>query len=348
MAKNIARWRGFIAFNLVGVILLLVGCAKPQSAALTRYSEKKGLMGTIVQVDVCLNDEASSRVDAAYAEVWQRMSDISWRMNVYDPNSDVTKVNEVYPEAVTIGADTHAMLRRSVEYARQTRGAFLISVWPLIKLWRASQESQQPPAEEVLRETLRQINLNQLSLQADNKVARLNRTISVDLGGIAKGYAIDEAARILRRHGFRQFYIDAGGDIYVGGLNCRSEKWRIGIKDPRDRERIIETVAVSDQAVTTSGNYEQFLVIKGERYSHIIDPSTGYPQREVVSATVIAPTAEAADVFSTAMTVLGRERGTELIDQEQPEMASLIYARQPDGLVVRKASRRFESYQLNR
>lgn len=347
MAKALARWRGFIIFNLVGAILLVIGCGRPHKA-LTRYSEKKGLMGTVVQIDVCLDGEDQLDVDAAYTAMWERLSEISWRMNVYDPNSDVSKVNRAFPEAVEVGADTHAMLRRSVAYARETQGAFLISVWPLIKLWRASQESQEPPAADVLQTTLRQINLDQLVLKADNKVARLNRTISLDLGGIAKGYAVDEAARIFREHGFRNFYIDAGGDIYVGGLNCRSEKWRIGIKDPRDRQRIIETVAVSDQAVTTSGNYEQFLVINGERYSHIIDPATGNPQRDVVSATVIAPTAEAADVYSTALTVLGGERGTALIDRDHPEMASLIFTRQPNGNVVRTESRSLGSYQINR
>lgn len=345
MAKALTFIKVLIFINLIGMVILVAGCAGPEAKVQPRYSETKELMGTIVQVDVCQDGAfTEEQRAAAYAAMWARLEDISWRMNVYDSKSDVTKINTAFPDAVTVGADTYDMLRRSVNYAQQTQGAFMISVWPLIKLWRASQESQQPPPDDKLRTVLKQISLDQLTFLPGHRVSRSNPVISVDLGGIAKGYAVDEAARIFRANGLNNFYIDAGGDIYVGGMNCRGEKWRIGIKDPRDLQRIVETVSVSNQAVTTSGNYEQFLIIQGERYSHIIDPSTGYPQREVVSATIIAPTAEEADVFSTAMTVLGKDRGTALIDARHPEMASLILVRQPDGRVVRTESRQFRQY----
>lgn len=326
---------------------MITGCDQGDKTMLSRYSEQKALMGTTVQIDVCLETSGTDSTNTAYAEIWERLSEIAWRMNVYDAKSDVTKINTAFPDPVAIKPDTYDMLSRSVSYAQQTQDTFLISVWPLIKLWRESQEVQQLPDTARLKEILKLIRLDQLTFLPGYRVARKNDTISLDLGGIAKGYAVDEAARIFRKHGFLNFYIDAGGDIYVGGLNCRGEKWRIGIKDPRDRTRIIETVSVSDQAVTTSGNYEQFLIINGERYSHIIDPSTGYPQKDVVSATVIAPTAEQADVYSTALTVLGGQRGTQLIDAGHSEMASLILVRQADGRVVRSQSRQFQNYLLN-
>lgn len=346
MEKTVNPVKGFLVLNFIGMLVLVLGCGREVAQRATRYTEQKILMGTNVQIDVCLDGDDTTKVAAAYTEIWDRLGEISWRMNVYDPKSDVSKVNGAYPEAVQIEQDTYAMLRRAIVYEKQTRGAFLISVWPLMKLWRSSQESQRVPDEARLREVLTQIRLEELVLLPDFRVARKNRTISLDLGGIAKGYAIDEAARIFREHDFRNFFIDAGGDIYVGGLNCRGEKWRIGIKDPRDRQSIIETVVVSDQAVTTSGNYEQFIMINGERYSHIIDPSSGYPQKDVVSATMIARTAEEADVYSTALTVLGKDRGIQLINEEHPDKACLILVRQPDGRVVRFQSRLFQNYLL--
>ena len=171
---------------------------------------------------------------------------------------------------------------------------------------------------------------------------------SYAIAGIAKGYAIDEAARIFRQYGVENFYIDAGGDVYAGGVNCSGEKWRIGLRHPSGDDELLDIIHVSNQAVTTSGNYAQFYEIEGRLYSHIIDPRTGFPQEYVTSATVIAPTAETADALSTALCVLTPREGIELIlsqdNRHEGDYAALIITTDQDSAYERFET---ENYKKN-
>ena len=143
------------------------------------------------------------------------------------------------------------------------------------------------------------------------------------MGGIAKGYALDEAARILRKSRVQNFHLDAGGDVYVGGKNCDQQLWRIGIRDPKSRDKIIDVVHVTDRAVATSGNYEQYYKVANQKWSHIINTVTGFPQKEVVSSTVIAKSATDADALATAISVLGKSSGIKIIDGLKDDYATL-------------------------
>ena len=168
------------------------------------------------------------------------------------------------------------------------------------------------------------------------------------MGGIAKGYAVDEAARVFREKGIDSFFIDAGGDVYAGGRNCVGKPWRIGIRDPRDSKNIIDVVEVIDGAVATSGDYEQYYEIRNQRWSHIIDPSSGYPQKEVISATVIAPSAMRADALATALCVLGVRLGTDHIDELGKKYASLmIIDKRTDG-IKKISSHEYNNYRYKK
>jgi len=332
-----------IKFWLI-LILCLGGCGGLGKDA-KKYRETKMLMGTIVQIDCCSQEQQSKDIERVYKEVWKRLEEISWRMYVFDEKSDVSKINYSDGIPVEVEADTYQLLKDSVYFSKLTHGAFDITVWPLIKLWKDSAKKNQIPSKEDLRQVQKVIGAGVFELLDNNQVRLRNKDAKVDLGGIAKGYAVDEAARIFRAHGMHDFFIDAGGDIYVGGQNCKGELWRIGIRDPRDKSKILNVIQLTNAAVTTSGNYEQYLEIQGRRWSHIIDPVSGYPQKEVVSATVIAPSAKDADALSTALSVLGSEKGTALINHLDAQHASLIMVKESDNEINQFPSKEWQKFQ---
>ncbi len=329
---------------LMIAVLVIFGCSpSAEKPSRVKYRETKLLMGTIVQVDVCHQPGEEPRRDKAYQEIWQRLENIHWRMSVFNGKSDVARINRSYQNPQTIGADTYQLIKDAVYYSELTRGAFDITVWPLIKLWQKGEEDNLIPPDDKIKETRQVVGVNHIRLMPENRVAILNPLTRVDLGGIAKGYAVDETVRIFRKNGFTQFFIDAGGDIYVGGKSCKNQPWRIGIRDPRNTSEIMEVVELEDAAVTTSGDYEQYYEIRGQRWSHIMNPVTGYPQKGVVSATVIAPTATAADALSTALCVLDPRQGAALIDSQGKNHAVLIITLQDENKIRKYKSRMWGS-----
>jgi len=304
-------------------VFLVGGCSSP-IASPPVYRESQFMMGTIVSIDVCPGVEETEKGKSAYKTAWKRLKDIAWRMNVMDERSDVAKINNSTGDPIRIGADTYLVLKDSQAYSRKTKGAFDITVWPLIDLWERSEISNTFPTIEQIQKAQKAVGADNIQLLPNRTVRRINLQTKIDLGGIAKGYAIDETARIFRDHKIKDFFIDAGGDVYVGGKNCLGKLWRVGIRDPRSTTNIINIVEVSDAAVATSGNYEQYFVIEDERWSHIIDPTSGYPQKEVISSTVIAPTAMEADALATALSVLGSQSGTSYINTLTEKHASMI------------------------
>lgn len=334
--------------QILAVIVLMAGCAPDSSPKMERYRQTRSLMGTTVSVDVCEDAADAGKIEPAYQKLWERLEDISWRMNVFDEKSEVSKINAAGTKPVAIAQDTYDVLRESLRHSQLTKGAFDITVWPLIELWkRGEKENILPPRPKIL-EVLQFTGSDKIRLGEGRQVQLVDPRVKVDLGGIAAGYAVDEAAGILRRHGIHNFFIDLGGDIYVGGYNCEGRLWRIGISDPRDRSRLMDVVALSDAAVTTSGNYEKYFEIQGERWSHIMNPVTGYPQKEVVSATVIAPTTLEADALATALCVMGGRAGIELIDRLPGDYAALVVTQPQAPRIQRFPSRKYGKYRARR
>lgn len=322
---------------------LWAGCSP---AVKEKYRETKTLMGTFVQVDVCYNRDSESRLAAAYTDVWERLGEIHWRMSIFQDPSDVTSINRSYQSPVKIGADTYQLIEQSLDYWRLTGGRFDITVGPLVELWRTARETGVLPSEEEIQSLRSALGPQNVRLIPDNRVEILDPRTRLDLGAIAKGYAVDEAARILREHGFVDFFIDAGGDVYVGGASCQNRPWRVGIAHPRRPEELIGVVELRNMAVLTSGDYQQFRDIGGKRYSHIIDPATGWPARGPVSATVIAPAAADADALSTALSVMTPEEGIRLINEMGEGYASMVVTEGPDGNLREHESRRFPRYRV--
>src|SRR3989338_3523342 len=240
---NKALWAGTLC------CLFLVGCGRP--APLKKFSESRAMFGSVARLDVCYASGQEQVLEQTIAETWSRFEDIHGRLSVYDPASDLNRVNGSYPDAVTVGADTWTLVNDAVYYSRLSGGEFDITIYPLLRLWKDSEKNGTLPTAEQIR----------------------------------------AARQLLGADGFANFLVDTTGELYAGGHSCEGRPWQLGVKDPRDPFgcRMVDVLVLRDMAVTTSGNYEHFYMIGGKKYSHIISPRTGFPREDIVSATVIAP-----------------------------------------------------------
>ncbi|MCM8762703.1 MAG: FAD:protein FMN transferase, partial [Candidatus Omnitrophica bacterium] len=195
-----------------------------------------------------------------------------------------------------------------------TGGVFDITVLPLINLYREAEKKRVPPSDEDIRKILQYTGYEKIKIK-DN-IIQIPEKAEIDTGGIAKGYIVDNTTKFLKKNGVQNGLVNAGGDIYCFGRNPEGGKWKIGIRDPFNKEKTIKTIYISDCGVATSGDYERYLYIKGKKYGHIINPLTGKTVQDFpVSVTVIAPDTTTADAFATAFFVMGVEKSINLVNK---------------------------------
>lgn len=275
------------------------------------YSSDQFLMDTLVSIKVSGNNPDTLRkaVAAAYAEM-HRLAELADGFpepgTAAYAGSDVCRINEQAGIApVRIDPDIMAMLLLSKKYSELSRGAFDVTIGPLMELWGFGGKNPHIPPSDKIKAALALVNSNDLLLNRQEGTAFLRRSgMKLDLGAIAKGYATEKALQVIRAHGVKKALIDAGGNIRVLGTNQQNKPWRIGIKDPRKTEGIAAIVPLEDQAAVTSGDYYRFFESDGKRYHHILDPRNGYPAAANMAATVITADAGLADVLSTVFFVL--------------------------------------------
>ena len=275
--------------------LLLCGCGKTESF----YTSTRVMMGTYIEVQ--------SPYQEAAGIVFSEFKRVEGLFNKYDPRSDVGRLNAQGKAAVQ--PETIRLIKKAGELWKASSGAFDITVGPLVDLWGFTDKNYRVPAADEITRALELVGFEKISIdEAGNVVEFSIPGMKIDLGGIAKGYALDCAASALKQNGIDSCLINAGGQVYALGTK-RGDPWKVAIKDPR-RQDLLDHLEVSDVSVSTSGDYEQYFSAEGSRYSHIIDPRTGYPaQSRVVSVTVVAADAAAADALSTSIFVLGKEKG---------------------------------------
>jgi len=267
------------------------------------------VMGTELEVKVIGHDDVQleQALDAAIAEI-RRVEDVmtDWRP------SPVTKLNDRAGEGpIEVERELAVLLQRSLEIARLTGGAFDITYAGAGKLWDF--KSQRIPSAGVIEAALKNVGFERVVVDLEANTVRLPKGMRLGLGGIAKGYGVDRAMAVLLEHGIQHALVSAGGDLKVLGHKF-DKLWEIAIRHPRDRERVLALLPVSNTCVVTSGDYERFFVHEGRRYHHILDPRTGSPAQGCMSATVIAQDAAFADALATAICVLGPEQGLELVE----------------------------------
>lgn len=320
--------------------------ASSPGAAPRRLELSRILMDTWVRV--VAYGEHRGEVSRAVGAAFERMEELVRRLSRFDPTSDVSRLNGAPAgTAVPVGEDTWRVLEVARAAFERTGGVFDVTVGPLMGLWRRAAERGRPPTEEELAEALARVGFDKVQLLPQGRKVVLTKPgMSIDLGGVAKGYIVDEAVEVLRRLGTKSALVDAGGDIRVLGRRGDGQPWRTAVRNPATEDGLPfpAVLAVADRAVVTSGNYARYVEIAGRRYTHIIDPRTGRPETEVASATVIGPDAASADALATALTVLGPRRGVQLIDSLPGYECLIITGRAAEQRLTRSSG--FSRYEV--
>lgn len=282
----------------LGFVLLAMGLCGCQNQQL--YKDSRLMMGTIIEV-VSPDKQTAGIV---FAEI-KRVENL---LSIYDENSEISRLNK--QGRLEAGEDTLFVIKRAGEFWRATQGAFDITVEPLMELWGFYNKNHRLPNDFEIEDTLSLIGFDKIEIDGNIIKFKLKGT-KVDLGAIAKGYAVDCAIEKLRIAGINSALLNAGGDIYCLGEKSGSV-WRIAI---RSGEKINSAgyLELTDKAVATSGGYEQYFVVDEVQYCHILNPKTGRPADSgIASVTVIAEDCLTADALATSIFVLGEQRGKEL------------------------------------
>jgi thiamine biosynthesis lipoprotein len=229
------------------------------------------------------------------------------------------------------------VLKTAQRIAVLSDGAFDPTILALTDLW-AFDGGGSLPTDEQIDSARRRVDFSKVVIDKEGTV-RIPEGFGLDLGGIAKGAVVDLISGYLYERGFKDFLIDAGGDILVSGVKQGETLWRIAVRHPRESQAVLGVIPLGEKdsriAMVTSGDYERFFESGGKRYHHILDPRSGYPAGQVASVTVIAPTCEVADALSTAAFVLGPERGLKLLE-EFPDAEGLLIAEEDGNLTAWK------------
>ncbi|HNQ22603.1 MAG TPA: FAD:protein FMN transferase [Phycisphaerae bacterium] len=287
-------------------LLLLSGCRRGPEAHTVRRSRE--VMGTFAEITAVAPDEAvaEAAVEAAYGRL-NRVNDL---MSTYRPDSEISRVNQLAPgQSLAISPETFHVLERAQAFAEATGGAFDVTCRPLLLCWREASEAGRLPTPEQLDAARARVGWQKLTLAADGRSASpAVAGVQVDLGAIAKGYALDLATEALREAGAVAGLVNVGGDVRGFGSRADGEPWQIGIRHPF-RQALFGRIRLVDRAVATSGIQQRFFEVDGRRYSHIVDPRTGRPAEQAPSVTVVAPDGLTADAWATAFSVLSVEEG---------------------------------------
>ena len=291
------------------IILLLLVIYQPALAEWHAREEAK--MGTLVEVQFWLDEpEDADRLLAASMAEFDRIEAL---MSTYISTSEMSRVNAKAGEVPQrVSAELFGLLQQALELSSTTNGAFDISYDSVGYLYDFRKRQRPDPMEIAAR--LSAVDYHNVVLdESDQTVSFTRPGVRINLGGIAKGYSVERVIKLLRDAGVKHALATAGGDTRILG-DRRNKPWIVGIRDPDDSEAIFTRLALTDEAVSTSGDYERFFIEDGKRYHHILSPADGKPVEGVRSVTVIGPNATMTDGLSTSVFVLGPQPGIELID----------------------------------
>jgi len=265
-------------------------------------------MGSIVTIKAYGGSDCRSVIEEAIAA----MKTVDRLLSVYDAQSELSAVNRLaYGSEVAVSSGMLAVLGEARRFWEITGGAFDVTVEPLMELYgfRDEADRHRYPSDREITDRLAGVGMGHVILDRDRSTVRFDHERTrLDFGGIGVGFALDRAAHILRSGGVRAALINHSGDLYAIGAPPGAEAWEIGITDPRNTAGIITTVGIRDQALSTSGNYEEFIEADGRRVGHLLDPANGRTASSMLSGTAIAATAIEADALSTGCFILGIER----------------------------------------
>lgn len=297
-------------------------------------------MGTTYSVKIIDSVDA----DQLGQQIESRLLEINDLMSTYLPNSEISRINRLgVGEALTISRENLAMLAMSRMLYEQSGGKFDVTIGPLVALWGFGPDPSKTevPPEHDIETALALLGID--ALKVSNEVLTKSKPVMLDFSAIAKGYGVDELARLVEEAGAANYLVEIGGELRAKGINQNGLVWRIGIENPDVRERTpFTSVPLNNLAMATSGDYRNYFEVDGVRYSHTLDPTTGYPIRHnVVSVTVLAESTTLADGYATAIDVMGAEAGLELANRQN--LAIFVILRSGSDFTTR-TSKAFDDY----
>ncbi len=288
-------------------------------------SGEEAIMGTSIAVQLWADDAAAG--DAAVRSVFDEMHRIDNLMSTWKTHTELSRINATAADGPVIVSDELcALIARALDFSSVTGGAFDVTYASVGQLY--DYRAGVRPDDTSRTEALKAVGHELVDLDCDTGVIRYRRDgVKIDLGGIAKGYAVEGAVATLREMGIEHAIVSAGGDSRILG-DRRGRPWTVGVRNPRaERGAIVTRLPVVDEAVSTSGDYERFFEADGERYHHILKPGTGKPAGEVISVTIIGPDAVTTDAMSTSVFVLGVTDGLALVESRSDLETIIIDAR---------------------
>ena len=279
------------------------------------YKRTLKLMGSRFDITVVAENEKKSKIyiDIAVAEI----SRIEKMISSWDKNSETSKINRnAGIKPVKVSNELLNLIHRSLAISKLTKGAFDISYASMDKIWKFDGSMKEMPSEEQIATSIKKIGYQNIILNERNKTVFLKfKGMKIGFGAIGKGYAADMAKQLLISNHVKAGIINASGDLNAWGKQANGKDWMVAITNPLNKNKVFSWMPINNAAVVTSGNYEKFITFNNIKYSHIIDPRTGYPSTGIRSATLFTQNAELADALSTSIFVMGIETGLDFINQ---------------------------------
>lgn len=296
-------------FLLPFLLLFVLSCAPQQPVEIAITGKT---MGTMYNIKVVQQSDAAIDVLALQAEIDDALIQVNALMSTYDPNSELSLLNKTQAnEPFPISEQTEFVLTEAIRLNQLSQGSLDITVGPLVNLWGFGPDKRPEviPTQTQLAEIADYVGIDKFQL-VDGVVTKLHSNLYIDLSTIAKGYGVDVVADIIEQNQIDNYLVEIGGEMRVAGKKGNGSDWRIAIEQPITTERAIQKViSIGDNAVATSGDYRNYFEKDGVRYSHLIEPTSGYPiKHNLVSVTVVHPSSMTADGLATALNVMGAEK----------------------------------------
>lgn len=298
--------------RLIQYLLVLIVSS---SSAQIVHSKKTFMLGSPFEMTVVATDtiQANQYISQAIEEVKR----IEHLISDWIPITQISKVNQnagIVP--VKVDQEVFELIERAIKISKLTNGAFDISYASMDKIWKFDGSMKEMPTEEAIKNSVAKVGYQNIILnEKESTIFLKNKGMKLGLGGIGQGYIADKVKELLIESGCKSGIVNVSGDIFAWGKQPDGKPWTVAIVNPMNKNKVFATFPLEDSAVETSGSYEKFVTFNGKRYSHIIDPRTGYPATGIVSVSVFAKTTELADALATGIFVLGIEVGLDLVNQ---------------------------------
>lgn len=331
--------RYFLLLITLVLLFTMQGCAKQtQEVHLTGAT-----MGTTYNVKFVANETINS--SEIHSEIDTLLIQVNKQMSTYDPDSELSKFNQWHStEPFVLSPETLLVMREAKRLGELSGGVLDVTVGPLVNLWGFGPDARPDtvPSDELIKATQARTGLEKLILD-QHTAQKILPELYVDLSTIAKGYGVDKVAEVLESHGLQNYLVEIGGEMRVAGTKLNGMQWRIAVEKPVSTERAVETIlSIGNNAIATSGDYRNYFEENGVRYSHLIDPRTGFPiQHNLVAVSVVNASSMTADGLATALIVMGKEQALEVAQKNNLDV--LLITRE-NGQFTEYTTGKFDEY----